>query len=122
MPRPLAKWSPEDLETLKRLLREGKTHAQIACVLNISVERVKNRVCWDNLSGWQREKRLQANNRRRLGGRTLTYRRSDNPTTASKPKPEVLEEAARRMSAPRTLTGAIMGDPPIGYSALERRL
>ena len=121
MPRPLTKWSLEDLGTLKQLLREGQTHAQIARALNTSVQRVKNRICWDCLSGWQREKRRQGNNRRRLNGRAPRYKRPDNPTIASKPKPEVLEEASRRMSAPRTLTGAIMGDPPIGYSALERR-
>lgn len=121
MSRPLARWSQEDLETLKQLLRKGKTHAQIACALNTSVERVKNRVCWDGMSGWQRELKRQGNNRRRLNGRATSDRRQQYPISASKPKPELLEDAARRLLAPRTLTGELMGDPPIGYSALERR-
>lgn len=35
--------------------------------------------------------------------------------------PEVVAEAVRRSSAPVTITGFVMGDPPIGYSALDRR-
>jgi hypothetical protein len=35
--------------------------------------------------------------------------------------PTVIEEAVKRMAAPRDLTGVICGDPPKGYSALERR-
>ena len=35
--------------------------------------------------------------------------------------PEVIEEAVKRLSAPRDVTQAICGDPPKGFSALERR-
>lgn len=34
---------------------------------------------------------------------------------------QVRADAVRRASAPRSLTGIICGDPPIGFSALERR-
>jgi hypothetical protein len=37
------------------------------------------------------------------------------------PPPEVLDEAVRRQLAPKTLVGYLFGDPPIGFSALERR-
>lgn len=46
------------------------------------------------------------------------------PTAAVAPivvPDEVIAEAARRAAAPRSLTGIVMGDPPIGFSALERR-
>src|SRR4051812_4610994 len=37
--------------------------------------------------------------------------------------PECIEEGARRSAAPqRTLIGAWVGDPPVGYSALDRRV
>lgn len=35
--------------------------------------------------------------------------------------PELIEEAARRAKAPRSITASIMGDPPPGFSALDRR-
>ena len=35
--------------------------------------------------------------------------------------PEVIEDAIRRASAPRSVSAWICGDPPPGWSALERR-
>lgn len=35
--------------------------------------------------------------------------------------PDVVQEAQRRALAPRTITGWVCGDPPIGYSALDQR-
>ncbi len=34
---------------------------------------------------------------------------------------ELLEEAARRSSAPKSITASFFGDPPQGYSALDRK-
>jgi hypothetical protein len=34
---------------------------------------------------------------------------------------EVMAERESRLSAPRSLTALICGDPPVGFSALERR-
>lgn len=34
---------------------------------------------------------------------------------------DVMAEATRRSLAPITITGFVMGDPPIGFSALDRR-
>lgn len=42
--------------------------------------------------------------------------------TESRPGEDILAERDRRASAPaRNLTGAICGDPPVGFSALDRR-
>lgn len=39
-----------------------------------------------------------------------------------RPTPEMIDARdARSNAGPRDLTGAIAGDPPVGYSALERR-
>jgi len=39
-----------------------------------------------------------------------------------RPSPEMFEDRYRRTSMPpRDLTGILMGDPPVGLSALERR-
>lgn len=42
--------------------------------------------------------------------------------TESRPGEDILAERDRRISAPaRNLVGAICGDPPVGFSALDRR-
>lgn len=35
--------------------------------------------------------------------------------------PSVIDEAQKRLAAPKSLTGWICGDPPMGFSALDRR-
>jgi len=35
---------------------------------------------------------------------------------------EVFDDRDRRQSAPITVTGFVLGDPPIGYSALDRKM
>lgn len=39
----------------------------------------------------------------------------------AKPTPDALRERERAMLAPRTLTAALLGDPPAGRSALDKR-
>jgi hypothetical protein len=57
----------------------------------------------------------------------LRLARKENPlpkvelNTAVAPPPEVIIDAIKRASAPRTLTAIICGDPAPGFSALERR-
>lgn len=60
----------------------------------------------------------------------LMYRHEDgtrvathNPGPAPSIPESVLADRDRRMAMyPRDLTAALMGDPPVGYSALERRV
>ena len=131
-------WTEDRVDRLKQLYVEGYSCSQIARELGVvtrngvigKVHRLglekrgipkaqqKTRR-FKHQTG--RELKRQGNNRRRLNGRAPSDRRQQYPISASKPKPELLEDAARRLLAPRTLTGEIMGDPPVGYSALERR-
>ena len=48
-------------------------------------------------------------------------RRAAADTTARRTPPEVIEDAQRRSLAPRSITSAFFGDPPVGWSALDRR-
>lgn len=48
--------------------------------------------------------------------------RDATDATVSRPETKIMEEAQRRSNAPyRSITSALMGDPPIGYSQLDRR-
>lgn len=53
---------------------------------------------------------------RATGRRAIQY-----AVKTSRPSPEMLADAARRANAPRDLTAMLMGDPPRGCSALDRR-
>lgn len=59
--------------------------------------------------------------------RSNTFRLDKNTTKGRAVKPmrvvpeEVIADAVRRNSAERTITQAAMGDPPNGYSALDRK-
>lgn len=72
--------------------------------------------------------------RQRCVDSTMRYRKtyerrvpSDLPTLYGRTEPapaippSVIDEAKRRLAAPKTLTGWICGDPPIGFRALDRR-
>lgn len=79
------------------------------------------RVNWTNYSlrkniagNWNRS------NTRAKPASELSYRAAAD-TTASRPSSELIEDAQRRSLAPRSITSAFFGDPPVGYSALDRR-
>ena len=60
------------------------------------------------------------------GGRTRAANNEINrefftESPASRPTPEMQSEAWRRNAAARPLTAWLMGDPPPGQSALDRR-
>lgn len=59
-------------------------------------------------------RRLNESNRVR-GPRNKEY------VLARRPSPEMLADAERRANATRDLTAMLMGDPPRGCSALDRR-
>jgi hypothetical protein len=45
----------------------------------------------------------------------------DPETPPNRPTPEMIEEALRRNAAPRPATAWLMGDPPPGRSALDKK-
>lgn len=68
-----------------------------------------------NISGnWNRS------NTRAKPASELT-RRAPATYTASRPSSELIEEAKQRALAPRSLTSEFFGDPPKGWSALDKR-
>jgi hypothetical protein len=100
---------------------EGKNYAEIARLLRCKIDRVKNRICWENKSGEQRrERRAQVQKWRqakRVGKTTSHF--AERP--GARPPASLIEEAQRRALAPRSISAFVFGDPPSGYSALDRR-
>jgi hypothetical protein len=106
-------------------MAEGKTHAEIARILRCKIDRVKNRVCWENKSGEQRRERRAQVQRWREGKRREKY--VGHPTAhfaerpGARPPAELIEDAQRRALTPRSISAFVFGDPAPGYSALDRR-
>jgi len=64
------------------------------------------------------EKRKKYNQRNYVGVKSFAA----PVTLGSRPSDEVIAEAQRRAAAvPRDLTGMLLGDPPVGFSMLDRR-
>jgi|SRR5687768_1318685 len=115
-------WSPDELETLHRMLAEKKTPKEIAEVLGCVRSRVDSRIRLERKTPEQRlaDKKKKAKwfqmNR---AGCARSYR--DSTISSSRPASELIEEAQQRALAPRSLTAEFFGDPPKGWSALDRR-
>lgn len=71
----------------------------------------------------ERKAQWRATENKRYRDRVPAYRsKTELQILANRPPSDVLREHAERCQAPvRDLTAAYFGDPPVGYSALERR-
>lgn len=100
-------WTAEDIETVKRLFAEhAPNEAYIA-----AVGRTRH-ACWQKIDRLRQAPQLRA--------RQKPFRKP--PVEVSDRVPETaLQDAKRRLTAPRSVTAWICGDPAPGQSALERR-
>jgi len=93
-------WTDEET----RMLDGGKTAPEIAVILGRSLESVKCKIRYRRVS-------------------TIRAEIDEvRPAARALVPPECIAERERRHAAPRDLTAIFMGDPPKGYSALDRKL
>jgi hypothetical protein len=92
-------WSMKEFQQALRMKRQGATCADIALVLGRSAVAVEAKL---NYCG---KARVNAS----------IARLNEGPASA------IEEQVKRNAAHHRDLTGAICGDPPIGYSALDRK-
>lgn len=117
-------WSSAEVEKLQTLMSLGMRRADIAEALGRTQKSIDGKVQYLSLSDEQRDERRRALRRRRMREAKESPRIHVNAqvVVSSRPTHDVIVERARRSDAPfRDLTAAIFGDPPVGYSALERR-
>lgn len=117
------KWTQEEHEKLVKLKQQSLSFAEIATALNRTRKAVEWRWQVINFSAETRERYRK--NRQENAAR---YRRKPRKTNPLRFVPEtmiapdiVLIERDMRLKAPQTITGYLFGDPPRGYSALDRR-
>jgi hypothetical protein len=113
-------FSRDEERMVRRLLARGVTWEVIGRQFGLTAEGVRRRI-----DVAYREKRNMA-------ARLSHAARGDADSSdgvarhrvesrAGAPPPEVLREWAARLAAPRSLGATILGDPPQGFSALEKR-
>ena len=123
--RKLLKWTEEELTTLHALYNRGVKRYLIAKQLNMPEDRVRARLQWEAQSGTL----LTARKRRRAAQRLVTKEEQksareffERVEPHHRPTENELREREERLSAPaRNIAGLLFGDPPVGFSALERR-
>lgn len=94
-----ARWTPEDIKKAHKLVEAKASDDECMAVIG--------RKYWSCYMKIARDR----------------YRHGVDVRVEASPvvPPQVIHEAVQRMTAPRDLTGVICGDPPKGFSALERR-
>lgn len=117
------KWTSEEQELLFKLKRQSVSFAEIAERLNRTRKAVEWRWQVINFTPAKKERY-----RKTKLDNAATYRRRPRKTNPARFVPDVmiapevvLIERSIRLAAPRTITGLLFGDPPIGYSALDKR-
>ena len=120
-------WSLDEDDLLTKLRQRGKnkkTVKQIAVIMRRTEHSVEGRLRWLSITDETKEmrKRAECARRRALGikvrGKGKKYQRVEPVRVIPV---EVFIDRAERESAPRSLTNCICGDPPPGWSALDRR-
>jgi hypothetical protein len=121
------RWTAEEITKLHLLLEEGKTHDAIARIMRCKPDRITNRICWEKQSAEQRQARQTRVQEWRHRTRKTPRSYVGHPTAhfaerpGARPPSELIEDAQRRALAPRSISAFVFGDPPPGYSALDRR-
>jgi hypothetical protein len=92
-------WSMKEFRQALRMKRQGATCADIALVLGRSAVAVEAKL----------------NYRGKAHANVTIARPNEGPASA------IEEQVKRNAAHHRDLTGAICGDPPVGYSALDRK-
>ena len=111
------RWTPEEDATLCAMTIAGFRYDEIAEALpGRTYAGVKDRLRFVNLSA---EDRAEGNRKKRARRVVPVHYQKSTPKVEV--PPEVFVDRERRAMAARDLTGAFFGDPPRGYSALERR-
>lgn len=117
-------WNDEETTILCQMKAGNKDDRQIADALGRTVYGIKERWRWIHLTEEQKQDRRTKINANRFGMRKSDATRKIRCASSifSRTIPDgVLIDRDKRMLAPRSLGCELMGDPPPGYSALDRK-
>jgi hypothetical protein len=116
------KWTDEETTQLLDLMKtHGRNFKVIGHILKrtpqscehrwrwtlLTLEQVQERAAMDRIRQWEMRAKYKA-------------RQGQVPMKVEVPE-DVLAERNTRLSAPRTVSAFVLGDPPAGFSALDRK-
>lgn len=105
-------WSSDDESQLCFLSRKGITNEDLAARFGRTIYGIKSRLRLLRMSPAERASREH---------QKVAHRLHEQPDRPVIPQCVIDDRDHRSMLPPRDLTAALLGDPPVGYSALERR-
>lgn len=112
LPRHFSRWTPEQELLARELMAAGASAEEFLAKLGRSKDAAYQRLYF--------HRRTAADwSYRRRKPRGVSFQLAD-PVSA-RPTAELLEDAKARANALRPITAWICGDPPPGYSALDKR-
>lgn len=118
-------WTKEEVERLNSYLAMGLSVPEIASNLDRDPSSVHNKIYHTQMTPEKREVRRERHRAyRREHSIPMRNWMHENAMTvmSCRPAEELLAERDTRYTAPlRDLTAFLLGDPPIGYSALDKR-
>lgn len=131
MTRQYSYWTQKDILLLKQMINAGLTVKEMANRFMCTDDRIRDRMKQDTQRFKDRKKnaaRVKAwRDQQKAAGKAPKWacggegNRRGSVHSSSRPTPEMIEEAQQRYLAPRSLTSSFFGDPPKGWSALDRR-
>ena len=116
-------WSDEETAALQQHLADRKKLREIAELIGRPVSSISNKVARLTADPRRREARLAEKRERDAVYHVIAPYNHEYPESVLKGRPsvEALRERDLRLAAPLTPNCIILGDPPPGYSALDRR-
>jgi hypothetical protein len=113
------RWTDEEWQRCKSLLDSGIDAHAVAQILGRTVKQVRSKHQWMTISDKDREHKAAQKRWRRAQHPDLTIHRAQIDYFHVPER--LLAEREERELAQRTITGILCGDPPPGWSALDRR-
>lgn len=108
-------WTPDLIARALELSRRGLSRAAVDCMLGLRPGATASKLFW--LRHAERREEYERRRREDKDARPASGAGRERAT----PTPAAIAAAQARHDAARTLTGLLMGDPPPGFSALDRR-
>ena len=114
----MKRWTDEDLQKLVAMRAEGLTFREIGKRLGRDRQTVNYRWYYHNLTPEQKAERNWTRTVNRRAKNVAPVR----PAPCAPPPEIIAERDYRAKLKPRDLTASICGDPPVGFSAYDKKL
>lgn len=116
------KWSDEETERLLGLMKaHGRDFKTIGRLIGRTPQSAEHRWRWVSLSAEDIAERTKRDKIRQAAIRAAVKARDGLLVPKMVIPDDVANERNRRMSAPLTVSAYVLGDPPVGFSALDRK-